>query len=243
MNSLQKALKDYPEGTLTCSHYGNWRKWYQSDGHNRVYIPKSNRQLAEQLAAKKYLSYALSDLSQEKKALDAYLKYHHSDTPKADQLLLQNPGYQELLSSFFKPFSKELHDWTTSPYEKNPKHPEHLTHKTSSGEFVRSKSEAMISHFLYTNRIPFRYECALNLDTTTLYPDFTIRHPSTGEFYYWEHFGLMDDPSYCKTVSSKIYFYSINGIIPMIHLITTYETQNNPLSIETIEKTIEHYFL
>ena len=101
----------------------------------------------------------------------------------------------------------------------------------------------MISHFLYTNRIPFRYECALNLDTTTLYPDFTIRHPSTGEFYYWEHFGLMDDPSYCKTVSSKIYFYSINGIIPMIHLITTYETQNNPLSIETIEKTIEHYFL
>jgi len=60
----------------------------------------------------------------------------------------------------------------------------------------RYKSEVFIDMALFTNNIPFRYECALELGHSTLYPDFTIRHPKTGEICYWEHFGLMDDPSY-----------------------------------------------
>ena len=79
------------------------------------------------------------------------------------------------------------------PYEKNPKYPEHLIHKTVSGIYVRSKSESMIALQLYTEKIPFRYECALQLGETTLYPDFTILHPKTGEIFYWEHFGMMDE--------------------------------------------------
>ena len=35
--------------------------------------------------------------------------------------------------------------------------------------------------------IPFRYECALTLGNTTVYPDFTIMHPNTGELIYREH--------------------------------------------------------
>lgn len=131
----------------------------------------------------------------------------------------------------------------TSPYEHNTKYKEQLIHKTSSGNLVRSKSEAMIDMFLYMNRIPFRYECALQLGDTTLYPDFTIRHPQTGELYYWEHFGRMDDPFYYKNVFSKLHLYTSHGIIPSIHLITTYETKENPLSSEIIEKIIEHYFI
>ena len=30
------------------------------------------------------------------------------------------------------------------PYPKNPNHPEHLKHRTSTGEFTRSKSEVLI---------------------------------------------------------------------------------------------------
>lgn len=101
----------------------------------------------------------------------------------------------------------------------------------------------MIDLLLYTNRIPFRYECALHLGKVTLYPDFTILHPHNKNLFYWEHFGLMDDSSYCQTVSSKLFTYSSHGIIPSIHLITTYETQQNPLSIDTIQKIIDHYFL
>jgi len=95
---------------------------------------------------------------------------------------------------------------------------------------------------LYVHKIPFRYECALNLGGITLYPDFTLRHPQTGEFYYWEHFGLMDDEVYSANTSSKLQLYTSCGIIPGIQLITTYETKEYPLSTETIEKTIDYYF-
>lgn len=243
INTLQKTLEHCPDGKLVCCHYDNRCKWYQSDGHIKTYIPKSNRPLAEQLALKKYLSCLLEDLSQEKKALDSYLRLHCPDSEKSSQLLNDYPEYAKLLSPHFKPASQELSDWITAPYPQNPKHPEHLIHKTTSGHFVRSKSEAMIDHFLYTNRIPFRYECPLSLNDMTFYPDFTIRHPHTGEFYYWEHFGLMDDPSYCKNVSSKLQTYIAHDIIPSIQLITTYETGQNPLTTEVIQKIIDHYFL
>lgn len=97
--------------------------------------------------------------------------------------------------------------------------------------------------FLYKYKIPFRYECILQLDDIFIFPDFTIRHPETGEVFYWEHFGMMDNPNYSKKVLSKLQLYISNGIIPSIQLITTYETKENPLSSEVVEKIVEHYFL
>ena len=100
----------------------------------------------------------------------------------------------------------------------------------------------MIDMLLYQNQIPFRYECALTLGNTLLHPDFTIRHPATGEYYYWEHFGLMDQPVYASNAFSKLRLYAENGILPGIHLITTYETLEHPLSMEMVEKIIKYYF-
>lgn len=127
------------------------------------------------------------------------------------------------------------------PFDKNPQFPERCIHKTSSGNLVRSKSEALIDMLLYINKIPFRYECALHLDNTTIYPDFTIRHPKTGQFYYWEHFGLMDNPDYIKKTFFKLQLYASNGLLPTIHLITAYETKEAPLSSEWIEFLIHTY--
>ena len=101
----------------------------------------------------------------------------------------------------------------------------------------------MIDTLLYLNKIPFRYECALHLGNTTIYPDFTILHPHTGKIYYWEHFGMMDDANYAKNTCFKLQTYTTHGIIPSINLITTYETKEHPLSSDFIEKIIQHYFL
>lgn len=158
-------------------------------------------------------------------------------------MLTSNPEYQALLSPYFTPLSDKLNEWATSCYEKNQKHSENLIYTTSSGHTVRSKSEAMIDMLLYTNKIPFRYECALLFGDSIIYPDFTIRHPQTGETYYWEHFGLMNNPSYCQIVLSKLQNYISHGIIPSIHLITTYETPENPLTPATVENLIQQYFL
>jgi len=184
IGALKKSLTDFPDGKLICCHHKNHYKWYLSDGHAKTYIPKSDRPFAEQLAVKQYLTYVLEDLIHEEKALNAYLKHYQSYSRKADHLLTDIPAYSELLSAYFKPISQELHDWAHAPYEHNLKHSENLIHKTSSGHMVRSKSEAMIASLLYTNHIPFRYEASLTLNSLVFYPDFTIRHPQTGQFFY-----------------------------------------------------------
>lgn len=241
--SIQTQLQTLPQGKLICSRNQNRYKWYISNGHTKIYLPKKERKLAEQLAVKKYLTTLQTDLLSQKKAIDSYLRHFQSYPPLTEQLLKENSEYQRLLTPYFKPLSQELSDWTASPFEQNTKHPELLIHKTLSGHLVRSKSEAMIATSLYIHHIPFRYECALPLGKSTIYPDFTIRHPQTGHLYYWEHFGKMDDPSYYKKVYPKLLLYNSHGIVPSHQLITTYETLETPLSINAIEKIIYDFFL
>ena len=240
---LQTQIEKCPDGKLICAANGKNYKWYRSDGHHSTYIPKSERQLAERLAYKKYLSLQLTNLIQEKKAIDAYLKHHDVNAYQKEQSFVNSTEYKELLQKKTKILSEELEEWVNAPYPRNESHPEKLVHKTYSGCLVRSKSEALIEMFLYKNNIPFRYECLLQRNGTSIYPDFTIRHPKTGEVFYWEHFGMVDNPDYCKKMQSKLQFYISNGIIPTIQLITTYETKEYPLSTEKIERTVEEYFL
>ncbi len=241
IKNLASHLSTYPPGKLICTQNQNRSKWYVSDGHTQTYIPKKERPLAEQLAVKKYLSARYEELLQEQRAIEQYLKHH--TTCHSQDLLAANSPYQELLAPFFKPISQELLEWTNAPYEHNTKFPEQRIHKSISGNKVRSKSEVLIDMALYTNKIPFRYECALNLNEILIFPDFTIRHPKTGNLYYWEHFGLMDDPSYCQNACSKLQLYSSHGIIPTIQLITTFETKKHPLNSDTIDHIIKSYFL
>lgn len=222
---------------------GPYSKWYQSDGHSKKYIKKKERRLAEQLAVKKYLSQQLKDLSNEKDATDIYLEHRSNYQPKAENMLAESSEVSELLSSYFKPLSVELDNWMISPYERNLKYPEHLRHQIGKGEFVRSKSEAIIGKTLKMHRIPYRYECAIVLDGITLYPDFTIRHPQTGEVFYWEHFGLVEDASYIKNMNHKMEIYISNHIVPFDKLICTYETKEKPLGFEIVEELVKYYFL
>lgn len=73
--SLEKQLQHLPEGKLLCARNGNRYKWYQSDGKNHTYIPKKERYLAEQLAAKKYLTLLLEEKQCEKDVIDYYFQH------------------------------------------------------------------------------------------------------------------------------------------------------------------------
>ena len=242
ITSVQDKIRELPDGKLICVRNGNYTKWFQSDGHTSTYIPRRNRKQAELLAQKKYLTLQKEYLLQEQRAIDFYLRHHPKDC-QADQLLSETSACSELLTPFFTPHSQALQDWMNSPYERNPKYPEQLIHKTGSGIYVRSKSEAIIALLLYTHKLPFRYECALTLGDTVIYPDFTIRHPQTDQIFYWEHFGLMDNESYRHTAFSKLDLYASNGIYPSLNLLTTYETKEHPLDSSMVEHLIQHYFL
>lgn len=228
-----------------CKRNGNNTKWYtKNKKDNKLnYLSKKQRIFAEKLANQKYLTLQINDLLHEKEALELYLSHHNQHNPQAELLLQQGSPYHELLESSFTSFSSQTLEWINSSYEHNTKYPAGLIHKSISGNTVRSKSESLIDMALYLNKIPFRYECALYLNDITFYPDFTIYHPLSGEIYYWEHFGMMDNPSYSKDAFSKQQLYNDHGIIPSINLITTYETKNNPLTGDLINQLIKYYFL
>ena len=242
LQHLQAHIKTLPPGHFLCSRNGSRYKWYHSDGKKQTYIPKKNRFYAEQLAQKNYMTLQSNYLLQEKHALELYLKNHLPTNP-AEELLANHPEYQKLLSSSFCPISEELNTWMHEPYDRHTGYPEQLSIQTCSGKLVRSKSEALIDMILSSHKIPFRYECALSLGSNTLYPDFTIRHPQNGQTFYWEHFGLMDDPCYSNNAFAKLQLYASHGIIPSINMITTYETKEHPLSPSAITKIVEEYFL
>ena len=239
--TIDKKLKNSPPGNLFFCHDKGRCKWYQSDGHTQHYISKKNRSFAEQLALKKYLTYLRDDLLHEKESLERYLN-SHTNLEKAPLLLSQQSEYREFLLPYFSPISEELIKWQNEDFEHNPQHPEQLNQPTLSGKLVRSKSEVLIDAILFKHHLPYRYECALPIDNKIFYPDFTIRHPATGKIYYWEHFGMMDVPSYTTHTYAKLQKYAENGIIPNVNLITTFETKDAPLNPELVETLVKHYF-
>lgn len=239
---LEKQLQTLPKGKLFCTTNGKYHKWYHTTQNGTDYIPKKNRKLAEQLALKKYLTLQLDDAKHSAKALEFSMRHYTESYKKSIIELFHQPGYHELLAPYFTPTNEDLAAWAAAPYKTNTSYPEQLQYKTTSGVFVRSKSETIIDFILHTHRIPHRYECELSLDHTILYPDFTIRHPATGEYFYWEHFGLIDDPGYRKNAMSKLQLYASHGIFPSINLITTYETKDTPLDPEYVNLLVSHYF-
>ncbi len=242
IKSIDLEISRLPRKHIICAKNGAHYKWYESDGKTCSYIPKKKREYAEKLAKKKYLTLLRNDLIQERNAIDFYLRHHVKIGGKAEELLAENAEYANLLSMYFRPISQELLEWKNSPYQHNELYQEKLIHKTSAGIYVRSKSEALITMFLNMKKIPFHYEELLMLGDTPYYPDFTIRHPRTGQIYYWEHFGMMDVPEYMKSTFSKMQTYTNHGIIPGVNLITTFETKEHPLEFEMVARIVEYYF-
>ena len=241
IKELKRQIKGLPNGKLICARNGKYYKWYRTVGQKTMYLPKKNRELAQKLARKKYYEHLLEDKIKEKYAIQFYLN-HYPNSPKSEEIL-KKEEIRNLLNDYFKPTSEEAEQWIREKYEKNTLYPERLIHLSSSGNMVRSKSECMIDTMLFMNKIPFRYECALEIGEIKVYPDFTIMHPKTGKIYYWEHFGLMDNPEYAQKAFSKQQLYTSCGIIPTHQLIITYETKERPLDSSEIERVIENYFL
>lgn len=240
--NLRQRLEEMPPGNLYCVKNGKYYRWdLYMNTHQKEVIPKKNLTFAEEMALKGYYLSQYKDIKKEEKAIKAYLKNYQRG--HAVEKLLKNPEYYRLLAPHLSPADQDMADWAQQSYEKNEQHPENLLHEVMPHIYVRSKSEALIYTILYKNKIPFHYEEKLQLGNHIIYPDFTLRHPKTGNIYYWEHFGMWDEAGYCKKACSKMQLYAEHGIIPSVQLITTYETMNYPLTVAKIEKIVEDFFL
>ena len=256
INTCRNILTSNPCGSLICRKNGRYNKWFRKtrnlDGSCRLaYLPKRNRALAKELAVNSFYEKKLSLLDHEAAAIRSYIKKHDRSADGCSVLSQLSPGIQELLSE--TPLlsnghsdsiaSETLTAWQNAPFKSNPFHPESVVVPVNAHLKVRSKSEAFIASALIDNAIPFRYESPVILGATTYYPDFSIRHPDTGAFFYWEHFGLMDRTDYINHSISKLRIFCENGLIPMVNLIITSETAAAPLDMSLVMALIDHYFL
>lgn len=240
--NILERLQTYPAGKLIYSQNGKHKKWYISCDGQKIYIPSNEKNTAVSMAEKKYYEVMLQDILQEKRAIQSYLDLCNKEQTGEEQLL-ETAVYAELLKKVFTSVNTEIAEWEKQDYERCPKYPEQLIHPIFNGQKVRSKSEAIIATMLHVNRIPFHYEEALHLGKRVIYPDFTIRHPVTGQAYYWEHFGMMDNENYAQAAFQKMQLYNINGIMLSDTLLATFESEESPLKSNIVENMIQQYFL
>jgi len=110
-------------------------------------------------------------------------------------------------------------------------------HRALTGDMVRSKSEVIIANRLHDREIPFKYEIILKApDGTTKLPDFTIHW--AGETWYWEHEGVLHDPTYRARQEVKHAWYERHGFSRRL-IITT---EGPGFDSTVAEDTIDRYF-
>ena len=160
----------------------------------------------------------------------------HRSEQRHLELLSPDSPYSTLL------LDHTLLNWENEPYHKSKDHPEHLIVPAPKGEYVRSKSEAIIAHALYENNIAYRYENVHNIAGISIATDFTIMHPRTRKIILWEHFGKSDDPKYQPTITFKLDKYLKAGYLPGKDIILTFEDSKTPLTIYDVQSVVKRYF-
>ena len=240
---LAKLHANCPDGRIWIIRNGHSFKYFQKfEGCPPVYLGKKQRQLARDLAYKKYLELKMQDLKAERDALLWYDEHFSARNDRAAKYLMENEGAGLLLRDCFPIAQAPLSAWAARPECREAKNQDERNVKCMSGHMVRTKSEASIANALFVACIPFRYEDPLALGTETFFPDFTIRHPKTGEYLYWEHFGMVDNLKYRKRWINALNQYAACGYYPYVNLIATTETNDVPLDAGQIKMMMEYYF-
>lgn len=244
--SFQKELETLPSGSLYIQNSDSRRYYYYSFQKNGIWHRRMLKQkdaadaaLSLQLKRRRFITSSLSVLGKNIAALNHALKNFTPYDPEKISSSLA-PAYQDIREdqSFWLPKEPDPRQWAKASYRKSHGHPEHLIHETICGLMVRSKSEAMITDTLTQFGIPFRYEELLEIGEELFSPDFKILRLRDRKFFYWEHFGKMDDPEYAAKAAQKLISYKAAGIHTNHNLILTYEDTAHPLSSREIYDTI-----
>lgn len=169
-----------------------------------------------------------------KEFLDALQKYDDKYNDIAPSVFLK-------VTTIVPDYEANAKKWEeSSKFQMVPDHDYRI--KTLRGDYVRSKSEALIADKLFLAGLHYRYESPLRIGKLTYYPDFQIMHPLNGEIYLWEHFGLLNDPNYATKMVEKIDSYSEIGFVLGKNFMASLETNSCPINIDLVEKSIETVF-
>ena len=240
----EKALESAPEGFLRICKSRNRTQYYRRidpKDLSGVYIRDKDVKLAKELAQKDYDQRIIKAIGIE---LESIENYFARNTKLYAEQVYENlhKERKKLITPIREAEEQFLENWKAVDYEGKGFTVDAPEFYTTRGERVRSKSEWIIGELLERNEIPYRYEYPIYLKGLgKIYPDFTILNVKRRKELYWEHFGMMDNPSYVEKAIGKIRMYEQNEIFPGENLIITYETSRNPISQKVVMILIQKY--
>lgn len=247
LKKQRREFKSLPHGTLTYRNQGNRPNYVQlipaSEATNGKRIRKGitgNDVLLEKMARKKYLEISTKLLEDEIINLSKYLNKRVEPSP--ENILSLLPEYCKALpEKMFFPQKRNADKWASAEYRRNGKKPEQLTHISTRGLRVRSKSELIIAEKLDYYGIPYRYEQVIRIGHNLFSPDFIIM--TDNGLIYWEHCGMMSDSDYRAYNKWKLSVYDKAGIVPWKNLIITYDSEDGDLDARIIDAEIRNKLL
>ena len=242
----QRALMHVPEGNLRVGKSQGCVQYYHclpEGGHNGRYLPKSEFELARQLAQKTYDEKAYKLANRRLSQIERILKDYEDDEMEKC-FLREHPERQKLILPVESTYQQELEEWLAKPYLGKEFKEDATVILTNNGLRVRSKSEKILADYFDSLEIPYKYECPIYLKPYgTVFPDFTFLSRRTRQEIYWEHEGLLDNPEYARTAVKKLELYEKNGIYPGERLLLTFETSTSVISTELIKEMVERYLI
>lgn len=247
LDNFQSELKTLPEGRITCKIIKSYYRFYfchqgPVNANNRPsYLISDKISLIKSLCRKRFVLDSIRRLKKCIQSMDIFL---NSFSPyDSTNIIAGYPNAVADLCGVSNTVAQSDSGWAVEDYKKNESYPENLIHWTASGLRVRSKSESIIATLLEKEKISYRYEAALELNGKTYYPDFTILRPRDNKIIFWEHFGMVDEELYRKSMHQKLSSYGESDIFPWDQLITTFETKDSPIDARNIQRIIKAFLL
>lgn len=247
----KKKIAHAPDELLFTRRTGNGTvRYYKRKSGDTCgeYLGKDCKKEIKALEEKNYYSELLKAEAEEERVLLS-IKKKLEAMPDYKSVFFSIPLEKRHLISPYEYSPEEKDDEVVRLFNKKPVK-EELKLVTQNGEHVRSKSELIIADRLNTAGIPYYYEEPLIMAdeqnqpmTECLYwhPDFRVQNMRTGKQYYWEHFGMLDNPEYCNSCQSKLEVYAKYGYFPGENLIITSESSAHGLNLEYVDCLIEKY--
>ena len=200
--------------------------------------------LIQKLVRKDYYRRIIPVAEEELKTVERLLRMKESQT-LANVFPKLHPLRRKIVSPIEETREEALKKWIDIPTPPSEPRTGSYFIPTERGEYVRSRNEYLIANALFHAGIPYKYEFPYTaVNDVVLHPDFYVRNISTGQEFFWEHFGMMDNPDYVvKSFMYKISLYQAGGIILGKNLIATFSGGKNELDMDSVTMMIDEYLV
>lgn len=247
---VEQSLLNAPKGRMRCEMAkGKYPQYYIIDDETKEKHPTGKYLRKEEMAAardyvqKEYDYKMLRELDKRIKDIKQLLAI--SETSEIKNLYGKLPYAKRcLIQPYVLSDDEFVTEWENTKSLWDNTYPIINEFYTEKGEIVRSKTEKMIADKLYLRNIPYKYEEGMRLGRNGMvFPDFTMLNKRTRREYYLEHFGMMDNPEYCKLAIEKIEMYEENGIHLGERLFATFESSLKSVNLKMIDNLLDRILL